>query len=63
MENESESTAGPVTSKVNVKPCLGRMYNVKRLDGQWCPAEVLEKRDLKNGQSVEYFVHFENCIH
>lgn len=43
----------------NQQPKIGRVYNVKRLDGQWFPAEVLEKREFK-GKPVEYFVHFEN---
>jgi len=38
---------------------IGHMYSVKRLDGEYCPAEVLETRTLKSNQT-EYFVHFEN---
>lgn len=44
----------------NLKPQIGRIYKVKRLDGQWHSAEVLEKRELKD-KPTEYFVHFENC--
>jgi hypothetical protein len=38
---------------------IGHTYCVKRLDGEYCPAEVLETRTLKSNQ-IEYFVHFEN---
>ena len=38
---------------------IGHSYSVKRLDGEYCPAEVLEIRTLSPNQ-VEYFVHFEN---
>ena len=41
----------------NIK--IGHSYSVKRLDGEYCPAEVLEMRTLSPNQ-VEYFVHFEN---
>ncbi len=54
-----ETTAKPVTIAVSLRPQVGRMYSVRRLDGQWLPAEVLEKRELK-GKATEYFVHFEN---
>ena len=40
---------------------IGHFYSVQRItDGQWLPAVVLEKRELKSKQ-IEYFVHFENC--
>ena len=38
---------------------IGHVYSVKRLDGEYCAAEVLETRTLKSNQT-EYFVHFEN---
>ena len=38
---------------------VGHVYSVKRIDDEWCPAEVLETRVLKSKQ-IEYFVHFEN---
>ncbi len=40
---------------------IGHMYSVKRLDGEYCSAEVLETRTLKSNQ-IEYFVHFENSL-
>lgn len=42
-------------------PQVGRVYRVKRLDGEWWSAEVLETRTKENkSKRVEYFVHFEN---
>lgn len=51
---ENKSTETP-SSEIKI----GQIYSVKRIDGEWCPAEVLETRILKS-QRVEYFVHFEN---
>ena len=56
-ENE-ESNALKQNDKLN--PQIGRIYSVQRVDGQWIPADVLEKRELK-GKPIEFFVHFENC--
>ncbi len=55
-ENTESLVKHPAT---NLKPQIGRIYSVQRLDGKWMPAEVLEKRELK-GKATEYFVHFEN---
>jgi hypothetical protein len=49
----------PSSSSVRFAPKIGSLYSVRRLDGQYFPAEILEKRELK-GKSIEYFVHFEN---
>ncbi|CAF0853804.1 unnamed protein product [Brachionus calyciflorus] len=41
-------------------PQVGQVYSVKRLDGEWWSAEVLETRvNEARSKSVEYFVHFE----
>lgn len=62
MEDQPQkSDQEPNSTSLNQQqPQIGRTYNVKRLDGQWVPADVLEKRELK-GKPIEYFVHFENC--
>jgi len=64
MEEISQPTTGNNLSEPQVAeavklPKVGRVYSVKRLDGEYFNAEVLEKRELK-GKPVEYFVHFEN---
>ena len=66
MEEISQSTtennlSEPQVAEAVKLPKVGRVYSVKRLDGEYFNAEVLEKRELK-GKPVEYFVHFENCI-
>lgn len=61
--NPETTASNETTSAVkqtNLKVQIGHVYSVKRQDGEWYPAEVLEKRELK-GKSIEYFVHFENC--
>ena len=65
MEEISQPTTENNLSEPHVAeavklPKVGRIYSVKRLDGEYFNAEVLEKRELK-GKPVEYFVHFENC--
>lgn len=62
-DNSNVDTANETASaakQINLKVQIGHVYSVKRQDGEWYPAEVLEKRELK-GKSIEYFVHFENC--
>lgn len=61
-DNSNVDTANETASaakQINLKVQIGHVYSVKRQDGEWYPAEVLEKRELK-GKSIEYFVHFEN---
>lgn len=43
-------------------PEIGENYLVKRLDGQWHVAEILETRlnESSKQKRTEYFVHFEN---
>ncbi len=62
VKNEQENNSIETKTIANkcLLPIVGRVYSVKRIDGEWFSAEVLEKRELK-GKPVEYFVHFENC--
>jgi hypothetical protein len=57
--NGSDSNDSSTNSASSIK--VGGIYSVKRLDGEWVSAEVLETRinELK-GKTLEYFVHFEN---
>lgn len=55
-----DSELKSVKNESQIVPLIGRIYSVQRIDSQWIPAEVLEKREIKN-KPVEYFVHFENC--
>ena len=55
-ENNSRSSE-TVTSAV--VPQIGNIFYVRRLDNEWCRAEILETRLIEN--HTEYFVHFENC--
>ena len=54
-----DSELKSVKNESQIVPLIGRIYSVQRIDSQWIPAEVLEKREIKN-KPVEYFVHFEN---
>lgn len=56
---KSESPPTPSNEQETKLPQIGRVYSVKRLDGEWWSAEVLETRETKS-KRVEYFVHFEN---
>ncbi|RNA43804.1 histone acetyltransferase KAT8-like [Brachionus plicatilis] len=61
--NETKAEAScECSNESDVKlPQVGRVYSVKRLDGEWWSAEVLETRANENkAKRVEYFVHFEN---
>jgi histone acetyltransferase MYST1 len=53
MDSAAEGSSNTIVIKI------GHVYSVKRIDGEWYPAEVLETRNVKPMQT-EYFVHFEN---
>lgn len=57
----NDQVLSELSSTINTQPEVGNIYSVKRLDGEYIPAELLEIRcnELKGG-SLEYFVHFEN---
>ena len=57
--DETASETSEVAKNEPAHPQIGHLYNVKRLDNEWCRAEVLETRVNQN--RTEYFVHFENC--
>ena len=59
-DNSNDALNETIDKKINSKLQIGHVYSVKRQDGEWYPAEVLEKRELK-GKPTEFFVHFENC--
>lgn len=49
------------SAEVDERSRIGRTYMVRRLNGQWLPAEILETRHVESrGNRLEYFVHFEN---
>ena len=51
------------SSSSSFLPLVGHVYSVKRLDGEWAPAELLEMRHNElNKSTLEYYVHFENCL-
>ena len=45
-----------VLSKVEV----GGTYMVRRGEGTWCHAEIIQKRLTDSGKEYEYYVHYEN---
>jgi hypothetical protein len=51
----------PPVAVQSIAPQVGQVFNVKRLDGELLPAEVLETRANEKEKKTEYFVHFENC--
>jgi hypothetical protein len=58
--NQARSHNIEATSTNLVTPQVGQTFNVKRLDGEWFTAEVLETRVSDKEKTTEYFVHFEN---
>lgn len=61
--SSEQKASSECCNELDVKlPQVGRVYSVRRLDGEWWSAEVLETRTNENKEKrVEYFVHFENC--
>jgi hypothetical protein len=60
LKNQSTLLENSIKNEA-IMPQIGHFYSVQRItDGQWLPAVVLEKREIKSKQ-IEYFVHFDNC--
>lgn len=59
--HKSDSPRSDLNDQEIKQPRVGHVYSVKRLDGEWWSAEVLETRvNETKSKRVEYFVHFEN---
>ena len=39
---------------------VGGTYMVRRGEGTWCHAEIIQKRLTDSGKEYEYYVHYEN---
>ena len=52
---------GSETQSHATGPTLGVRYYVKRGDGSWHVAEIIQKRENPENQRTEFYVHYKEC--